>query len=119
LNYARVLNLLQRGVYSLVLRPCGGWAILNARGRELVQSTCHRGYLWVRLYHNGARRMVPLHRIVWMVHHNRTVPRGRIIHHRHGKADNSIDSLELVTKGQHKKIHARRDHEALQEFLNS
>jgi hypothetical protein len=123
LNQRQVLELFESGAYVLEpvapdeLENGGGWRILNRRRQTVQQFTCHRGYLWVRLYQGRARRAVAIHRIVWMVHHQRTIPRGRVIHHAGCKRLNRIDELVLVTRGQHKKIHAARDRAALEEFL--
>jgi hypothetical protein len=59
-----------------------------------------------------------LHVAVWQFHHERTVPRGQIIHHKdHDPFNNTIGNLECVTASEHHKEHPHRDPQAQKEHL--
>ncbi|MBS0207535.1 MAG: HNH endonuclease [Planctomycetes bacterium] len=64
--------------------------------RRLAVSTCHRGYLFVEVYHERGRRKIALHKLVWMGCNRQTVPSGYQIHHGdRGKRCNAISNLTL------------------------
>jgi hypothetical protein len=55
----------------------------------------------VRLYHNGARKAIARHRLVWMAAHQRLVPPGHEVHHKHGRDKDGIEHLECLGKAAH------------------
>lgn len=100
-----ILDWLQRGVYSVE-----GETVRNRHG-ELVAPRRRGGRnaekRWqVRLYAEGCRACIALHRLVWMNGANSTVPPGWEIHHCDENADNNaFDNLLCLHPVDHKKVH--------------
>ena len=109
-----VLKLFRKGAYSLK-----DGTVVNVNGKPIQVSKCHRGYRWVRLYHNGSRRAVSLHRLIWMLANDRVVPRGCHIHHKRGKKHENPEDLECLTKEEHNHARHVEDMKALEDFLTS
>jgi len=122
MSYAAVLRLFAEGRYALSDSGVG-----NASGELLSVHTCHRGYRYVRFYHAGRRRAVSLHRLVWMLAHQRTVPPGAVVHHLGDSKARLVpraDELVLMHGKEHEQWHADHadehaegDAAALREFL--
>lgn len=88
----------------LVRRPNGRWAV-----PYLERDRC--GYLFFRLYRNGARRKIALHRAVWMAANGTLIPAGHEVHH--VNVNNQVNAhwnLEAKDKDAHRLVHAGVDY---------
>jgi len=101
-----VLNMLLDG--ELVVNTATAEAFRAAQpDRLLTTRPCHRGYLHVRIYKDGRRRSVALHRLVWMAANRQCVPANHQIHHgKLGKLVNGIHNLLLQHADEHGWYHA-------------
>lgn len=65
------------------------------------------GYLFFRVYKDGFRRKVAVHRLVWMVHNGRQdVPAGHEVHHEDlNQRNNSGTNLKLLDCDSHRELH--------------
>lgn len=53
-----------------------------------------------------------LHRVIWEKHHNKTIPRGYVIHHKDfNPLNNDINNLECMTNADHTRLHSLRNWE--------
>lgn len=50
------------------------------------------GYCWVDVMHNGKRKKLAVHRVVWSLHNGRAVPDDREVDHGDWKTDNNHPS---------------------------
>ena len=56
---------------------------------------------------NGRLQTLQLHQAIWMYFNNRPIPQGHDIHHiDHDYTNNQIDNLQLLTKEEHRILHA-------------
>lgn len=111
LSDREILDLFRQGIYRVE-----GAVIFSRNGKPLtVEKDFHKTpYLKVRIYHQNKRKGIMLHKLLWMIHHNRTVPQGHQLHHRKSKSHVLPCDIELVTPERH----AALEREALDDFLS-
>ena len=103
-------------VYAVKKRSKWTTLVIHRHPIRIRHQLCHRGYRHVRLHYKGRRASVALHKLVWMVFHNSTVPPAHEVHHIKskkllGKCHDGIGNLELLDKEAHSDLHT-------EEFLN-
>lgn len=97
-------------------RPVPGWPqyrvdefgnVYGHRGRLLKGVIDGAGYVQITL-HNGTRRHVRIHQLVWWAFRGQ-VPRGSILHHRDGDpTNNRLSNLEVQSRSDHASHHHTR-----------
>lgn len=112
-----ILYLFQIGHYRAV-----GSTILNRKGKALrrYKDDHYRKtpYLFVEIHYRGARKKIALHKLLWMVHHNQTVPPGCELHHTHSKEHVEPEFIKLLTVEEHLALTLAARQEALDDFLS-
>jgi hypothetical protein len=105
LTYARVLQAIRAGRITVDLKKLE----IFKDGRLMIQRPDSTDrYLFVRIYLDGARRAVAVHRIVWMSVRRKLVPDGYDIHHRDGdRRNNRYKNLRAMTAAKHRALTAR------------
>lgn len=115
LSDEEILDLFRQGIYRIE-----GAFIVSARyGKRVAINECGKRqpdnpYYSVRIWHKGRRKNILIHKLFWMVYHNRTVPLGHQLHHRKTKKDWMPQDIELLTPERHEEMHQ----EALDDFLS-
>lgn len=106
LTYARVLQAIKAGRITANLRT----AVIRKDGRVMVQRPDSTDrYLFVRIYLDGARRAVAVHRIVWMCRRRKAPPPGYDIHHKDAdKRNNAYKNLRAMSATKHRQLAARK-----------
>ena len=87
--------------------------------RLAVQWDSRGRYQFVRIYRKGARKAIALHRLVWMAAHQRLVPAGCEVHHKHGRERNGIEHIECLTEVDHHAVTYGGRSDSFDEFWNS
>lgn len=108
LTYARILQAIRSRRIVVDVKAAKVWK----DGKLLRQRPDSRDrYLFVRLYFEGARRAVAVHRIVWMARRLKCVPDGYDIHHRDGnKRNNNYRNLRAISSHAHRVAAGRLRH---------
>jgi len=107
-----VLKLLKSGAYTVDLEA----GTVNGRNGKPLKTYRNNDdgdegkYFFVALYDagTGKRKDIAVHRLVWMVGNNRTIPRDFEIHHHNGDTeDNAFNNLFALSPIDHSKLHGR------------
>lgn len=103
LTQKEILRLLRRRVYVVDLET---WEVTGPKG-IVTPVPDEQGYLFVRLYWERKRKMIAVHKLVWMAGSGRPVPPQFEIHHRdEDNTNNAWTNLLCVHKLDHAKLHA-------------
>lgn len=113
LSDSMIVYLFRLGLYRV-----DGTTIRNRKGQALkVYDDSHyhaNPYLSVELHYRGARKKIMLHKLLWMIHHGRTVPEGCQLHHLGDKSEVHPERIQLLTAEDHERLHQK----ALDDFLS-
>lgn len=78
----------------------------------LPTEECDNKYLHVRIYHNGGRRSIVVHKLVWMTKNSNTVPAGHELDHDDtNRQNNHWSNLILKDAVQHRSESGKRAHQ--------
>lgn len=101
---------------TLQVSPCGTEVVSVHRGNpKTLTILTHRGgngngstYRFVTVCHNGRKKKIAIHRLVWMSVNLQVVPDGFNVDHIKGKGiqfPDSIDNLRLLESLEHQRLH--------------
>lgn len=103
MNKRDLLEFVKKGPYLIDIDE---GIIYNSRGHELSTYANDDGHLFVRIYWNGKRKAIAVHRLVWMAATKSTIPEKFQVHHRDGDTENnSFTNLMCVHEMDHRKFH--------------
>lgn len=103
MNQKDILQTIRKGIYAVNITT---GTVNNVSGKELSFYQAEDGHLFVRLYHNGKRKAIAVHRLVWMCATKSTIPKDYEVHHIDGDpTNNTFENLMCVHKLDHRKFH--------------
>lgn len=76
-------------------------------GREVTPYTGNKeGHKYIRVYGNGVKKSLAVHRAIWMIMTGEPIPEGWEIHHRdENNKNNLFDNLICLHPFDHRKMH--------------
>lgn len=108
-----LLALVKKGPYHI---DTESGLVFNAKGHQLATYPNDDGHLFVRVYWNGKRKAIAVHRLVWMAATGCTIPEKFEVHHRDADPENNaFYNLMCVHEMDHRKFHEEHYEESDEE----